>query len=491
MATEARVTAIIQAKDEASKVLDTVSTSFGVFNSKILGIVGALGVAGGAMAKVANDTEEFNRMIARAGANVGAGADQLAQFRKIAVEASRDSYYNATQAAGALYQLAGGSIDANDAMAALGQTVKFATAAGMDDLDEAAITVANVMTLFKLRGEEAARAMDVLTVAGQSAFGTTAELVDAFKEAGPIASQVGISIEDLTALLSALAETGTRGTEAGVALKRAISELVNPSKQMTEALGELGISVQDLQATINDPIKMLGLLNDALVDIQDPIERASVLSRIFGDISGPAMAALLSQGIDSLQDYKDAMDDSAGATDRAAAAAQEALNPIDQLKQRFFELEVFVQPVINKTLQGFVILADSIPFALKQVENLAAGYLKATDAIQKFGSAITSVKSKAESGLQSIGQNIGAGLNSLLSFDKGGIVPGPIGSPMLAVVHGGETVVPTRGGSASSFGNGITVNISGNNISSDMDMRKIAERVSAEIMRTLRSVQQI
>ncbi len=30
------------------------------------------------------------------------------------------------------------------------------------------------------------------------------------------------------------------------------------------------------------------------------------------------------------------------------------------------------------------------------------------------------------------------------SFQDGGVVPGPVGQPQLAVVHGGETVVPAQ-----------------------------------------------
>lgn len=36
------------------------------------------------------------------------------------------------------------------------------------------------------------------------------------------------------------------------------------------------------------------------------------------------------------------------------------------------------------------------------------------------------------------------GRGGLPAFDRGGIVPGPIGAPTLAVVHGGETVLPTH-----------------------------------------------
>lgn len=34
----------------------------------------------------------------------------------------------------------------------------------------------------------------------------------------------------------------------------------------------------------------------------------------------------------------------------------------------------------------------------------------------------------------------------LPSFASGGVVPGPIGVPTLAMVHGGERIIPTSGG---------------------------------------------
>jgi hypothetical protein len=37
-------------------------------------------------------------------------------------------------------------------------------------------------------------------------------------------------------------------------------------------------------------------------------------------------------------------------------------------------------------------------------------------------------------------------LNNLLGFAEGGVVPGPMGAPRLAVVHGGETVIPANKG---------------------------------------------
>jgi hypothetical protein len=52
--------------------------------------------------------------------------------------------------------------------------------------------------------------------------------------------------------------------------------------------------------------------------------------------------------------------------------------------------------------------------------------------------------------------------HGMLIYDKGGTVPGPVGAPQLAIVHGGEVVVPTGGmqlaGSGMSTSSSTTIN---------------------------------
>ena len=77
-----------------------------------------------------------------------------------------------------------------------------------------------------------------------------------------------------------------------------------------------------------------------------------------------------------------------------------------------------------------------------------------------------------------------SGVKGLLGFDSGGIVPGPMGSPQLAVVHGGETILPTHKQSMNSANSAnITVNITGNEFVGE---EGIADRIGNEIMRALK-----
>ena len=63
-----------------------------------------------------------------------------------------------------------------------------------------------------------------------------------------------------------------------------------------------------------------------------------------------------------------------------------------------------------------------------------------------------------------------------LNFAGGGVVPGPMGMPVPAIVHGGEEVLtPAQRSGISSPS--INVYVTGNNIASDYDIDRIGERM--------------
>jgi len=65
-------------------------------------------------------------------------------------------------------------------------------------------------------------------------------------------------------------------------------------------------------------------------------------------------------------------------------------------------------------------------------------------------------------------------VGDFLGFAQGGIVPGPLGKPMMAMVHGGETITPAGKTGATVLSPTFNINA---NISSDYDVRKLAEEL--------------
>ena len=78
---------------------------------------------------------------------------------------------------------------------------------------------------------------------------------------------------------------------------------------------------------------------------------------------------------------------------------------------------------------------------------------------------------------RSMDVSVGGFLKDMLNFDTGGIVPGAVGQPVPAIVHGGETIIPA----GASIGGGMTVNINGGTYLDRDSGRKIAEQISQHL----------
>lgn len=127
----------------------------------------------------------------------------------------------------------------------------------------------------------------------------------------------------------------------------------------------------------------------------------------------------------------------------------------------------------------FVDLADALGtviFKIMQmidaIKNMINWVEQAFNKIRAFASEFFSNPiSTIGSGLKSLGKVI------LPGFQEGGIVPGALGMPTLAVVHGGETILPP----GRSLGNNIIVNITGTFLSEDA-----ADRLAAILIDKLK-----
>lgn len=141
-------------------------------------------------------------------------------------------------------------------------------------------------------------------------------------------------------------------------------------------------------------------------------------------------------------------------------------------------LKGFFQDLWTKVTDIF---QKGVDKAMRIIEPFLALVDKVTNAANKVSSKVSGAFSSISSKLSPAG---------LLGFAEGGIVPGYLGQPQLAMVHGGERIIPN---SSSMRGGGSSVNISitGNTFGKEQDMRTLAEMVGREVMRALRASQNI
>lgn len=122
--------------------------------------------------------------------------------------------------------------------------------------------------------------------------------------------------------------------------------------------------------------------------------------------------------------------------------------------------------------------------------SVTAIFRSAVDGIKAILQPIIDTVNNLINKIQSIGGAIGGGVKKagkavgdFLGFDTGGVVPGPRGAPQLAMVHGGETILPThKTGGGGFMGGGINVTINNPTL---LDSTMV-ERMSMELANVLR-----
>jgi len=128
-------------------------------------------------------------------------------------------------------------------------------------------------------------------------------------------------------------------------------------------------------------------------------------------------------------------------------------------------IENKVIETVDRVVNKFKEMIEAVKNAVNKVKEFASN----------FGGSITGF-------FGGIGEKVGGAVTGVLGFADGGVVPGPIGAPVPAIVHGGETVIPNGGRIGA--GN-VTVNILGGNYLSndaaEMLGNKIIDRLKFEL----------
>ena len=176
---------------------------------------------------------EISTLITESGAN-------MEEFNR----QTRDYAFNSTASLediqGALYATISLGIDYADALAAMGQAEKLATATN-GSLRDALRLTAQTMNAYGAEASEAERYTDAFMVAIQQGDLTIDSLAANLSKVTGIAASAGIPIETVVAALAALTAQGEPAERAATGLARAIQEILTPTPQAAAAFKELGI----------------------------------------------------------------------------------------------------------------------------------------------------------------------------------------------------------------------------------------------------------
>jgi len=242
---------------------------------------------------------------------------EFSLLQKRAQSLGTTTRFSAKQAAEGMTFLARAGFNANEVLGTIDGTLQLAQAGGLG-LGRAADIASNALQGFGLEVAETGRVVDVLALAANSSNTSVAQLGNALSFAAPIASGLGVSIEETTAAIGALSNAGLQGSRAGTGLNRVLAELESPTKATRDILNELGVSVDDVK------ISSVGLAG-ALEALEKGGITTGQALEAFGQRGGPAFD-VLSKAIPDIQDMTRELDNAAGTAERVANTMDDNLN---------------------------------------------------------------------------------------------------------------------------------------------------------------------
>ena len=321
--------------------------------SAIAGLAGSLGLG-----MAVNKSVEFQESMNKLNAVTLASEKQLNSMRKAAMELGSTTQFTAGQAADGMTFLAMAGLDTNQVLQAIPGTLQLAAAGGID-LATAADIATNVLAQMGLGVQDLTRVNDVLAKVQSKANTDILQAAEAMKNVGTAANGVGMSIEQTTAMIGALANAGVKGGEAGTLLRNALLRTVNPSKKALGSLQKLGIDLRNF-VTPDGKIKDFTKLLDVL---QKKNASTAELFTIFEERGGRAIQALLTQGKPAIDQLTKSLENSGGTAERMAKIQMKGLpGAIKSLKSAVEGLILtitgsnigeFLEKIINK-ITGFV-----------------------------------------------------------------------------------------------------------------------------------------
>ncbi|MCP4552787.1 MAG: phage tail tape measure protein, partial [Bacteroidetes bacterium] len=268
------------------KDLKAVGGAFKTFAAAAVVSIGAVSVA------VVKMGADFEKQMAIVGGVSRASEEDLIRLEKAARESGATTEKTAKQSAEAMQFLAMAGLEANEIIAALPGVINLSTAANID-LAASADIATNVLAGMGLQVSDLARVNDTLVAASTRANTNVLELGEAFKYVAPVAKAVNLSLEDTSAILGTLANSGVKASDAGTDLRQALVRTGKVAKQLGMDEGSTLIDVlkriKEEQWGVTEVTKAFGLIaTKSVLILKDNIDEYEKLAVSIKGASGEA-----------------------------------------------------------------------------------------------------------------------------------------------------------------------------------------------------------
>jgi TP901 family phage tail tape measure protein len=329
-------------------------------------LLGALGLMGGGLAafrKVGNVIVDFNKAQTDLAAISQRSTEDLKKFEDQARKLGGTTQFTATEITGLQLELAKLGFETNEILNSTGGISNFAAATGVE-IPRAAKVAGSALRAFGLDASEIDRVVSTLGVATTKSALDFGFLETALSTVAPVASAMGFSIEDTTALLSQLADSGFDASSSATATRNILLNLADANGELAKELGRPIKSADDLAGALQE-------LDAKGIDLAKSLELT--------DKRSVAAFNTFLNGADTLSKTKDGITD---VNDELEKMAKDRLDSVAGQWALFTsKMEEYILGAADATdatekLKGFIkSLTDNLEFILGTIGRLVSVFV--------------------------------------------------------------------------------------------------------------------
>lgn len=343
----------------------------------------AAGTATVAFAKTAIDAgKDFDSSMSQVAATMGKTMEEMTSetgtvelawgeftgtLRDYAQEMGRNTAFSATQCADALNYMALAGYDTQTSMEMLPNVLNLAAAGNMD-LARASDMVTDTQTAFGISLERTSQMVDEMAKAASTGNTSVEQLGDAFLTVGGLAAELNggmvtladgtkkpvDGVQELEIALTAMANAGVKGSEAGTHMRNMLLKLSSPTSEGTMQLEKLGVQVFDTEGKMRSLSDIFGDLDGALGKLTQE-QKIQAISDLFNTRDLASAEALLNAVGEDWDKIGESILDADGAAQKMAETQLDNLEgDITLFKSALEGAQIAISDGLSPTLREFV-----------------------------------------------------------------------------------------------------------------------------------------
>src|SRR5215218_3667818 len=344
--------------------------------ARLSGAAIGTGLAVAGLGKFAIDSVKlattFDKTMRQVAAVTKVQVSRIGELRKIALDMGAKTSFSARQAGEAMLELGkGGLTFAEQKAGGLSATLTLA-AAGSLELGQAAGFVVQGLKTFGLRASQGATVAAALAGAANASTASVEDMGLSLSQAGAMARNAGLSIQETTGVLAAFANNGIAGSDAGTSLKTMLTRLIPTTEKAKNKMADLGLKFTDARGAMLPITNIAQRLKDRLSGLSDA-QRSSALATIFGSDATRAATILMREGSAGLAKYIKATSDRGAAEKLAKTNTEGAAGAFERLQGAIETIQIQIGDAFLPKLADLANwLARVLPVALAKVQQALA-----------------------------------------------------------------------------------------------------------------------